>query len=199
MALLLTAQPAMAHPHIFVKYEVEITRKDKDNFGLHFIFKMHNVVTPNPLYMDQSPVTENLIEALGQHPFYLFMDMDGHMLGQQNVDLTRAGGTDDEPVYTFDMDVPADTGSFGFSIYDSEYYDSVSLDGADALKIKVSSLTCSIISQEVAKTMWGINRAAHVECGDKSKPLPSVSPLKHNQFEEPHLNASPLGNQMMVP
>jgi hypothetical protein len=47
--------------------------------------------------------------------------------------------------------------------------------------------------------MWGINRAAHVECGDKSKPPPSISLLKHNQFEEPHLNAAPLGNQMMVP
>jgi hypothetical protein len=100
---------------------------------------------------------------------------------------------------TSKVDTPSDTGSFGFSIYDPEYYDSISLDGTDALKIKVSSVACSIISQEVGKTIWGINRATHIECRDRSKPLPFISPLKHNRFEEHPMNVAPFGNQMMMP
>jgi len=199
VSLLLVSQPAFAHPHIFVKYDVDITQQDKDNLGLHFTFKMHNVVTSHPLFRERA-VDGNLLDAIIHHPFYLFLDMNGHSLGQQKVELARDGGTDDEPIFTFDMDVAADTGNFGFSIYDPEYYDAVSLDGADAVKMNVSSLACSIISQEVGRTMWGINHAAHVECGDKTKPLPNINPLgKHHPFDQPDMNASPLNNQTILP
>ncbi len=193
------AQPAAAHPHIFAKYEVDITRKDENTYGLHFTFKVHNVVIPHPLFRDQQFVTDNLLEAIGQHPFYIFLDIDGHSLGQQNVELVRTGGTDDEPIYTFDMDVPANTDSFGFSIYDPEYYDAVSLSGADTLRVKAPKLNCSASHQEVGKTMWGINSTTHVDCGDGKHPTPHASPPKKFPFENQDMNTAPFGKQMMLP
>ncbi len=199
LVVILMAHPAMAHPHIFVKYGVDVTEKDSNTFDLHFTFRMHNVITPHPLFREPQALDGTLTDALVQHPFYFFLDINGHPLGQQNVEMARAGGTEDEPIYTFDMEVPADAGNFGFTIYDPEYYDAVSLDGAVSLTIKAKNLICSPTTEEVGKTMWGINYATHIECGDKSKPLPHISHLKHDQFDQPPVNTSPLGNTLMVP
>jgi hypothetical protein len=139
---------------------------------------MPRVVTPNPFFRDQQYITDNLLEAIAQHPCYIFLDIDGYSLGQQNVELTRAGETDDEPIYTFDMEIPASAADFGFSIYDPEYYDAVSLAGADALRVKITKLSCWASHEEVGKTMWGVNSTTHVECGDGNHPLPRVRPSK---------------------
>lgn len=199
IVLMLIAQPAQAHPHIFVKYDVEIGQKDKSTLVMHFTFRMHNIVTPNPLFRDQQQVTGNLLADLGQHPFYLYPDINGYPLGQKNVDLIRAGGTDDEPIYTFDWNVPTDAESFGFELYDPEYYDSISLNGGDALEVEVNSLTCATSYHEVSKTMWGVNRATHVECGDRKKPPPHVFIPKHNQYETPDIDTAPYSKKMLLP
>lgn len=196
LVLILVASPAIAHPHIFAQYDVVVSQKDKDTIGLHFTFTVHNVVVPHPLFRDQQ--IDNLFDALHQHPFLLFLDLDGRSLGQQDVELTRAGGTEAEPVYTFDMDVPAGT-SFGFTIYDPEYYDAISLAGADSIAIKVPNLDCLASMEDVGHTMWGINHASHVECGDKSKPLPQINGLKKNRFDHPDFETAPSNKQMLVP
>jgi ABC-type uncharacterized transport system substrate-binding protein len=196
LVLTLAASPAMAHPHIFAKYDVVVSQKDKDTIGIHFTFKVHNVVVPHPLFQDQQ--IDSLFDALHQHPFLLFLDLDGRTVGQQDVELARAGGTEDEPIYTFDMDVPAGT-SFGLSIYDPEYYDAISLAGADAITIKVENLVCAASSEDVGHTMWGVNHASHVECGDKSKPLPQINSLKKNRFEHPDFGTVPTNKQMLLP
>lgn len=195
LALILASAPAAAHPHIFAKYDVVVSPKDKDIIGLHFTFTVHNVLVSHPLFRDQQ--IDNLFDALHQHPFLLFLDLDGRSLGQQDVELTRAGGTEEEPVYTYDMDVPAGM-SFGFAIYDPEYYDAISLAGADSITIKVPNLDCMASSEDVGHTMWGVNHASHVECGDKSKPLPQINSLKKNRFDHPDFEPAPANNKLML-
>jgi ABC-type uncharacterized transport system substrate-binding protein len=196
LSFLVLATPVQAHPHIFARYEVEIAEKDKANVHLHFTFTIHNVVVPHPLFHDQQ--IDNLFEALHEHPLLLFLDLNGRAVGQQEVEITHAGGTDSEPVYTYDMDIPADM-SFGFSIYDPEYYDSVSLVGADAVKLKVGNLACSASLENVGNTMWGVNHASHVACGDKSKLIPQIKSFKTNRFEHPDSDAAPTSKQMLLP
>jgi ABC-type uncharacterized transport system substrate-binding protein len=178
MVCVVLVQPAVAHPHIFAKYEIDIAQKDDAAYALHFTFRVRNVVTPNPLIRDQQYKTDNLLDAMAQHPIYIFLDVDGHPLGQQNVELTRTGETDHEPIYTFDMEIPASAGDFGFSIYDPEYYDAVSLAAADALRVKIVKLSCWASHEEVGETMWGINSTTHVECGDGNHPLSRARPSK---------------------
>jgi ABC-type uncharacterized transport system substrate-binding protein len=178
MVCVVLAQPAVAHPHIFAKYEVDITQKDDAAYALHFTFRVRNVVTPNPLIRDQQYKTDNLLDAMAQHPIYIFLDVDGRPVGQQNVELTRAGETDHEPIYTFDMEIPAGAGDFGFLIYDSEYYDAVALAGADALRVKIAKLSCWASHEDVGETMWGINSTTRVECGDSQHPISRAPPSK---------------------
>jgi Protein of unknown function (DUF1007) len=159
MVCVVLVQPAVAHPHIFAKYEIDIAQKDDAAYALHFTFRVRNVVTPNPLIRDQQYKTDNLLDAMAQHPIYIFLDVDGHPLGQQNVELTRTGETDHEPIYTFDMEIPAGAGDFGFSIYDPEYYDAVSLAAADALRVEIAKLSCWASHEEAGEKPCGASTA----------------------------------------
>ena len=193
---LLLACPAHAHPHIFIKYNVTITKKSPDTYNLHFTFTVHNVVL-NPMFKDKVPPINDLIDALHQHPSYLNLDVNGRSLGQQSLEFTRLGGTDEDPTYVFDTEIPSGLQSFGFSIYDPEYYDTVTLAGADALKVEDKELNCAVTQIEVGKTMWGINRASHVECGIGSAPPVTPKLPKKLPFEETTPNQRVFDNQML--
>jgi ABC-type uncharacterized transport system substrate-binding protein len=194
--IFILAQPALAHPHIFAKYEVEIGQKSDAAYALHFTFKVRNVAPANPLLRNQPYVADNLLEAIARHPFYIFVDIDGYSVGQRNVDLAPVAKSDDELTYVFDMDIPATAQDFGFSIYDPEYYGAVSLAGAGALKVQIARLNCWSSHEDVGETMWGTNSATHVECGDINRPPRRVAPSKN--IGEPNAGW-PSGNQSLPP
>jgi hypothetical protein len=170
--ILIWSQPAQAHPHIFVRYDVSIAPADKGFIKLHFVLKI--TAPPNPLLTpsangDNPQLQRDMLANITAHPFYIYLDMDGEDLGRQEVHPVPSGGE----TYVFDLNLPATEGSFGFSLYDPSYFVTVSQNGADSVTAKLAKTACSVDEERVGKTVWGIIRAQHVECGGKpgAKPL----------------------------
>ena len=169
------AQPAEAHPHIFIAYNVKLLPADAGYVKLHFAFKINALanplLTPGTSAADRPQLAKNMLANLSAHPFYLYLDMDGQDMGRQEV---RPVPAEKEGLYTFDLTLPATTKGLGFSLYDPEYFDDVRLDGPEAVQTKAGKLACRMTERQVGKTVWGIIRAAYVACGaNKSAPPPS--------------------------
>jgi ABC-type uncharacterized transport system substrate-binding protein len=165
---------ALAHPHIFVRYDVSIAPADKGYIKLHFTLAinapLNPLLTPGAQGADAPQLERDMLANLAAHPFYIYLDMDGENLGRQEVRPVLSGnGT-----YIFDLTLPDTKGQFGFSLYDPEYFVTVSQNGADAVKMKLDKTTCAVEEQKVGKTVWGIIRAQHVECSGKTGARPST-------------------------
>jgi ABC-type uncharacterized transport system substrate-binding protein len=166
--------PALAHPHIFVRYDVSIAPADKGFIKLHFIFKI--TAPPNPLLTpgagpaDNPQLQRDMLANLAAHPFYIYLDMDGENLGRQEVHPVPSG----DDVYVFDLTLPAANGNFGFSLYDPDYFVSVSQMGSDSVASKLGKIACAVTEQKVGKTVWGIIRAQQVECGNHPGAKPPI-------------------------
>jgi len=192
--------PALAHPHIFVRYNVTMAPADKGFVKLHFTFKIN--APPNPLLTpgvqsaDNPQLQRDMLANLAAHPFYIYLDMDGENLGRQEVRPTLSGGE----MYVFDLTLPATNGNFGFSLYDPEYFVTVSQDGADAVKVKLDKITCAVDEEKVGKTVWGIIRAQHVECGGKGGlRLSAPSFGKQPPEDNPSGGSDVMGNRNLLP
>ncbi len=194
VAVLAGASSAQAHPHLFARYKVEVTPADAGFINLHFSFKAHSAA--NPLRIpdaqagDTAPLTDDMLRNFQEHPFFLYLDFKGKPQGRQEVTLTAQESKDGAPTYGFDLVLPDTLKDFGFAVYDESYFDFVSLDGAEAVSVKVEGLNCTPQTREVGKTVWGVLRANYVQCGDG----PSLrTPLPHLKLQMPDALA-PKGN-----
>ena len=135
-AFLAGATSAEAHPHLFARYKVVLAPADAGYINLHFIFTVHSAANPLRIPDTQSgdmpPLTNDMLGNFQEHPFFLYLDMDGKAQGQQQVELVAENSTDSDPAYGFDLTLPDTLKNFGFVLYDSSYFDFVSLDSADA-------------------------------------------------------------------
>src|ERR1700743_3408731 len=143
-AVLLWAQPTAAHPHIFARYHVDIAPGDAGYVNLHFTFKVHEILSPLLTPGDTQLLAKDMMVNLQQHPFYLYLDMDGEALGSQMVRFTPAGSDGNDKFYNFDVSLPDSFQSFGFSLYDPQYFVSVQQDSPDAVNAKIDKVKCSV-------------------------------------------------------
>jgi len=118
---------ASAHPHIFARYRVTIGPGEKSYNNLHFTFTFQGV--PNPILTpgtpanDQQQIKPDMLANLNEHPFYLYLDMDGQSVGRQQVrPVPVAGDTGKDKTYVFDLTVPVMVKNFAFALYDPTYF-----------------------------------------------------------------------------
>ena len=169
-AFLVGAKSAEAHPHLFARYKVVLTPADAGYINLHFTFKAYSAANPLRIPDTQSGdaplLTNDMLGNFQEHPFFLYLDFDGKAQGQQQVELVAENSADRDPAYSFDRILPDTLKNFGIALYDSSYFDFVSLDGADSVIVKVNGLSCAVQSQDVGKTVWGVLHAQYVQYGD---------------------------------
>jgi ABC-type uncharacterized transport system substrate-binding protein len=192
--------PAAAHPHIFVRYNVTIAPGDAGFINLHFTFKVREMASPFLTPGDQPLLARDMLVNLEQHPFFIYLDIDGTALGRQTVHLSANSESGRDKIYSFDLALPATFGSFGFALYDPTYFVLVTQDGASAVTAKVDGLSCSVQTQMVGKTVWGDLHTDYVQCGTQSAPRPVIRNSKKQIPEEfPQNGRSPLTGEGLAP
>jgi len=185
LALLAAPQTAHAHPHIFAHYHVAIAPGESGYFNLHFTFTFQGV--PNPILTpgnspDQPQLGQDMLANLVEHPFYLYLDMDGQNIGRQMVrPISVAQKNEKEKTYIFDLAIPATVKNFSFALYDPDYFVFVRTDGADAVTTKSLPVPCTVEEREVGRTVWGVLKTQYVVCGEQK---PSETPLIKNKSME---------------
>jgi ABC-type uncharacterized transport system substrate-binding protein len=195
--------PALAHPHIFARYNVTITPAEKGFIKLHFTFTFQGVANPviTPGVVDTVQLDKDMLANLAAHPFFLYLDMDGQSIGQQTVHLVPVKSDGKEQVYEFDLELPDSMQNFGFALYDPTYFDSVWQTDANSVVVKWDKIACTAQEEKVGKTVWGILRAQYVQCANKSGPRPPPHSFKNlPPMETPGTPANQpdsLGRQMV--
>jgi len=169
--------PALAHPHIFARYNVTIAPSETGFINLHFVFTFQGVANPviTPGTVDTVQLGNDMLANIITHPFFIYLDMDGQSIGQQTVKpmITKDGGA-----YTFDLTLPDSTQTFGFALYDPSYFDSVWQADAKALTVKLDKFACTVQDEDIGKTVWGVLRAQYVQCASKTGPRPPPHSFK---------------------
>ena len=134
-------QPALAHPHIFVRYDVAIEPASAGYIKLHFTFKINaaaNLLTPGVQSAGQSaawqprtcwPISPRI------RSFFISIWMAKAWDGRKCATLS---GHNDE--YVFDLTLPDTGGNLSFALYDPEYFVSVSQNGEGAMAVKVDMI-----------------------------------------------------------
>ena len=203
-ALILWPLPVLAHPHIFVRYDVVIASAESGFVKLHFTFKIralaNPLLTPGAQAADKPLMQRDMLANLAAHPFFIYLDMDQQSIGRQMVRPSAAAQDGNDQIFVFDLTLPDSVRSFSFALYDPDYFDSVWQTGADSVHVSWDKIACRTAEQEVGKTMWGILRAQIVQCGDKTAALPPLRSFKNQpMYALPSGGNNFTGGRQMVP
>ncbi len=183
----LPAMPVQAHPHIFVRYDVTIAKSDPGYIKLHFKFAIHDIanplLSPDAKIGDVPLLKKDMLANIAEHPFFLYLDINGKDMRQQVVELVSSQANGDDQTFTFDLVLPDGMKSFGFSLYDPTYFDTVWQNSTDSTDNKLTNMRCSVEVQDIGKTVWGMLQAQHIACSDGSEASPvihrpNISPLQ---------------------
>jgi len=166
---------ALAHPHIYADYNVQVTGDSAGIRALHFRFKfddMYSAIMTSEMHVQGMPELDTkdtrTVKAApetflqGQH-FFLYLTADGKTLPPQEIHVTAAHLGDADTDYLFDFPLPVPAKNIVFSLYDPTYYISVSQ--MDGEPVKTSPpIACTTATKTTSFTIWGLLRAAEVTC-----------------------------------
>jgi ABC-type uncharacterized transport system substrate-binding protein len=174
--VLLVPHCAVAHPHVFATYEVQVVESDGKLDKIHFVFYpksfFSSVVSvtsmidgdPNSSVTTTHIYHEDYAETFRLSPVAVYISYNGAADEAIPVKLRLVKEDEKSPVYEFDMPIPEDTQSLAFSLYDPSAYVSAVMKGDVQLSPSSDLFSCKATNQEVGNPVWGEIMTRFVVC-----------------------------------